>query len=122
MMLKAAPAALRPRAFSCPEEIAMFLLVLTLALVVGWLAMIAGRNADLQNSVPLSVQPAGLPLPVIPAKLTGAQCPALRSHAGDVACRLNGIQLLLCLGTTSSVSHSEKESWIPAFAGMTIWG
>ena len=49
---------------------------------------------------------------VIPAKLTGAPCPAQRSHAGGVAGLLNGIQ--------TDFEPVMEAAWIPAFAGMTM--
>jgi hypothetical protein len=47
---------------------------------------------------------------VTPAKLAGAQCPALRSHAGGMADLLNGV-------SGHEVSAGLHE--IPAFAGTT---
>jgi hypothetical protein len=53
---------------------------------------------------------SGLPMSLLvtPAKLAGAQCPALRSHAGGMAGLLNGVS-----------DHEDTGVEIPAFAGMT---
>jgi hypothetical protein len=79
----------------------MSVLFLILALVFGLVTAGVSRGAKVARSTLSWREPGGLPFCVIPAKA--------------------GIQLLGCFGHLPG-TFSRREAWIPAFAGMTIWG